>query len=218
MEYAEEDYIQLSGIQHFVFCRRQWGLINVDRAWEENLLTAEGRLMHDRAHDPFLKEKRKNVIISRAMPVMSKRMGVSGECDVVEFIQADDGISLNGREGKYKVCPVEYKRGSHKFEDSDRLQLAAQAMCLEEMLLCHIDEGALFYGETKRRERVDITDELRNRVEKLFREMHDDLRLGHIAAPRSDSHCGACSLKDICMPKLAQTPASEYVRKNVEDL
>ena len=92
MEYAEEDYIQLSGIQHFVFCRRQWGLINVDRAWEENLLTAEGRLMHDRAHDPFLKEKRKNVIISRAMPVMSKRMGVSGECDVVEFIQADDGI------------------------------------------------------------------------------------------------------------------------------
>lgn len=218
MEYAEEDYIRLSGIQHFIFCRRQWGLIYVEQAWEENLLTAEGRLMHDRAHDPFLKEKRKNVIISRAMPVMSKRMGVSGECDVVEFVKAEDGISLNGREGKYKVCPVEYKRGSPKTEDSDRLQLAAQAMCLEEMLLCHIDEGALFYGETKRRERIEITDDLRDRVEKAFREMHDELRLGRIAAPVSDARCGACSLKDVCMPKLTKMSASEYIRKNVEDI
>lgn len=218
MEYAEEDFIQLSGIQHFAFCRRQWGLINVEQAWDENLLTAEGRLMHDRAHDPFIREKRKNVIISRAVPVMSRKMGVTGECDVVEFIKADEGISLSGREGKYKVCPVEYKRGVPKLEDSDRLQLTAQAMCLEEMLLCHIGEGALFYGETKRRERVEITSELREKTEKAFREMHEYLRLGRIAAPVSDARCGGCSLKDICMPKLARLSASEYIRKNMEDM
>ncbi len=218
MEYSEDEFIQLSGIQHFVFCRRQWGLINVEQAWEENLLTAEGRLMHDRAHDPFLKEKRKTVIISRAMPVVSKQMGVTGECDVVEFTKADDGISLIGYDGKYKVCPIEYKRGAPKLEDSDRMQLAAQAMCLEEMLLCHIDEGALFYGETRRRERVEITAELRDKTQKAFREMHEYLQLGRIAAPANDARCGACSLKDVCMPKLARLSASEYVRKNVEDM
>ena len=104
MEYCEEDFIQLSGIQHFVFCRRQWGLIHVEQAWDENFLTADGRLMHDRTHDPFIKEKRKNVIISRAMPIVSRRLGVTGECDVVEFIKDADGISLNGYEGKYKVA------------------------------------------------------------------------------------------------------------------
>lgn len=217
MEYAEEDFVQLSGIQHFAFCRRQWGLIVVEQAWEENLLTAEGRLMHDRAHDPFLKEKRRDVIISRAMPVMSRQMGVAGECDVVEFVKADDGISLNGREGKYKVCPVEYKRGAPKAHDADRLQLTAQAMCLEEMLLCHIDEGALYYGETRRREKVEFTEELRERTKKMFREMHDDLRMGRVAAPVADAHCGACSLKEVCMPKLARLSAAEYVRKNVEE-
>ncbi len=218
MEYAEEDFVQLSGIQHFIFCRRQWGLINIAQVWEENFLTAEGRIMHDRAHDPFIKEKRNDVIISRAMPVISRRMGVTGECDVVKFTKADDGITLNGREGKFKVCPIEYKRGSPKADDSDRIQLTAQAMCLEEMLLCRIDEGALFYGETRRRERVEITDELRAKTEKAFREMHDDLRFGRIAAPESHVHCGACSLKDACMPKLARLSVSDYIRLNVEDL
>lgn len=217
MEYSEDDFLQLSGIQHFVFCRRQWGLINIEQVWEENFLTAEGRLMHDRAHDPFLKEKRKNIIISRAMPVISRRMGVIGECDVVEFIGSNDGITLYGLEGKYKVCPVEYKRGTPKSEDSDRLQLTAQAMCLEEMLLCHIEEAALFYGETRRRETVTITTELRDRTEKIFREMHEDLRLGHISAPVSTAHCGACSLKDICMPKTVQLSVSEYLRLNLEE-
>lgn len=217
MEYAEEDFLQLSGIQHFAFCRRQWGLIHIEQVWEENFLTAQGRLMHDRAHDPFVKEKRKGVIISRAMPVVSRRMGVTGECDVVEFAQADDGISLGGN-GRYKVCPVEYKRGSTKADDSDRMQLAAQAMCLEEMLLCRIDEGALFYGETRRRERVAITDELRDKTERAFREMHDAVRLGRVAPAVASARCGACSLRDVCMPKLARLSAAQYVRDNMEDL
>lgn len=218
MEYSEEELIQLSGIQHFVFCRRQWGLINVEQAWEENFLTAEGRLLHDRTHDPFIKEKRGSVIISRAMPVISRRMGVTGECDVVEFQRADDGITLSGREGRYKVCPIEYKHGVPKMDDSDRMQLTAQAICLEEMLLCRIEEGALFYGETRRRERVAITDELRDKTEKAFREMHEALRLGRIAAPVPSARCNACSLKEICMPKLNRSSAAEYVRENVEGL
>ena len=109
--YREEDFLQLSGIQHFVFCRRQWALSYIEMQWQENVRTAEGRILHEKAHDPSLKEKRGDLLIVRAMPVHSREMGVSGECDVVEFHKAPEGISLAGREGTYIAIPVEYKRG-----------------------------------------------------------------------------------------------------------
>lgn len=102
MEYKEEDYLMLSGIQHFAFCRRQWALIHIERVWEENLRTVEGSLMHERCHDTYLSECRGEVILSRAMPVFSASMGVSGACDVVEFHKSAQGISLPGRKGCYK--------------------------------------------------------------------------------------------------------------------
>ena len=154
MEYREEDFLMLSGIQHFCFCQRQWALIHIDMLWEENLRTAEGEIMHDKCHDSMSSESRGDILISRGLPVFSRAMGVSGECDVVEFIRDDNGISLSGREGRYKVYPVEYKHGSPKEHNADVFQLCAQAMCLEEMLVCEISEGALFYGETKRRTKV----------------------------------------------------------------
>ena len=112
--YDEDDYLQLSGIQHFAFCRRQWALAYIEMQWQENVRTVEGKILHENAHNPGLKEKRGDLLIVRAMPVHSREMGVSGECDVVEFHRVKEGISLNGKEGLYRVVPVEYKRGETK--------------------------------------------------------------------------------------------------------
>lgn len=145
MEYNEDSYLMLSGIQHFAFCRRQWALIHIDDVWAENERTTEGKILHDNAHDAYRSESRGEVIISRAMPVFSRTPGLSGECDVVEFRKnAEQGISLRGKGGYYTVSPVEYKRGAPKESLCDILQLTAQAMCLEEMLCCTISEGALY--------------------------------------------------------------------------
>lgn len=202
MEYSEEDFLLLSGIQHFCFCQRQWALIHIDMLWEENLRTVEGEIMHEKCHDNSLAESRKNVIISRGMPVFSRRLGISGECDVVEFIKSSDGITLNGREGLYRVYPVEYKHGKPKSDNSDILQLCAQAICLEEMTMCKIDEGALFYGETRRRQKVMFTDELRSEVEKNFELMHQYMKSSYIPKVKQTKACNACSLKNLCLPKL----------------
>ncbi len=201
MEYAEDDYLMISGIQHFKFCRRQWALIHIEQQWAENEHTVTGELMHKKVHDPYLAEKRKDTIIARALPVASRVMGVSGECDVVEFRRCEDGIRLHGHRGLYSVYPVEYKKGKPKQTDEDRLQLAAQAMCLEEMFCTQIPEGAIFYGETRRREPVEITDELRQEVQSIFREMHGYYDRQYTPRVKYSKSCNACSLKNNCLPK-----------------
>ena len=172
MEYAEDDYLMISGIQHFKFCRRQWALIHVEQQWAENEHTVIGELMHKKAHDPYLTEKRKDLLVVRALPVSSRTMGVSGECDIVEFRKCEDGVKLHGHRGFYSIYPVEYKKGKPKHSEEDILQLTAQAMCLEEMFSTTVSEGAIFYGETRRREVVAITEELKNEVCQIFEEMH----------------------------------------------
>lgn len=172
MEYKEDDYLMISGIQHFKFCRRQWALIHIEQQWAENVHTVVGELMHKKVHDPYLTEKRKDVLITRALPVSSRTLGVRGECDVVEFHKCEDGVRLYGHRGLYQVFPIEYKKGKPKISDEDILQLAAQAMCLEEMFSTVVNEGALFYGETRRREEIMITEELRGQVREMFQEMH----------------------------------------------
>ena len=103
MEYTEDNYLMISGIQHFKFCRRQWALIHIEQQWAENVHTAIGEIMHRRVHDPELREKRKGLIVARALPVSSREMGVSGECDVVEFHLSEDGIQLHGHRGLYSI-------------------------------------------------------------------------------------------------------------------
>lgn len=120
MEYAEDEYLMISGIQHFKFCRRQWALIHVEQQWAENVHTVTGELMHKKAHDPYLTEKRKDTIIVRALPVSSRELGISGECDVVEFQKCEDGIQLHGHRGLYSVFPVEYKKGKPKLTEEDQ--------------------------------------------------------------------------------------------------
>ena len=172
MAYKEDEYLMLSGIQHFKFCRRQWALIHIEQQWSENVHTVIGELMHKKVHDPSVKEKRKETLLVRALPVSSKELGVSGECDLVEFHKCEDGITLSGHRGLYSVFPVEYKKGKPKITDEDKLQLTAQAMCLEEMFSTTISEGALYYGETRRRENITFSQELRDEVKEIFQEMH----------------------------------------------
>jgi CRISPR-associated exonuclease Cas4 len=211
----EDDYLQLSGIQHFAFCRRQWALIHIEEVWNENLRTVEGRIMHERAHDSFFSEKRGDLLITREMPIQSNEMRVSGKCDIVEFHVDPTGVTLHGRDGLWLPCPVEYKRGSPKVNDTDRLQLCAQAMCLEEMLLCpEIETAYLYYGETRHRETVELEKELRETVRNMFSEMHEYYARRYTPRVKMTKACNACSLKDTCLPRMPQTGHS--VRKYID--
>ena len=208
----------LSGIQHYAFCRRQWALIHIEKQWEENVRTVEGNLVHERAHDKLLSEVRGNIIISRGMPVFSASLGTSGECDVVEFHKCRDGITLTGRDGKYKVVPIEYKRGREKEDDSDLLQLAAQAICLEEMLCCSIPLGYMYYHETRRRSEISIDIELRKKVGEMFSEMHQMLERRYTPKVKRTKKCNACSLKNICLPQLCSNPSvHDYISKVITE-
>ena len=172
MIYQDEDFLQLSGLQHFKFCRRQWALIHVEKQWAENYRTTDGAIMHENAHDGSFTESRGDLVITRDMRVFSRTLGVSGACDVLEFHRGETGIPLKGREGLWQPYPVEYKRGKPKEGTEDALQLCGQAMCLEEMLCCEIPRGALYYGEPRRRTEVDFTPALRQEVRALLEEMH----------------------------------------------
>ena len=202
-EYDEEDFLQLSGIQHFVFCRRQWSLIHIEHQWRDNLRTVEGNIVHEKCHDEDFIEKRGDLLVCRGMRIFSRSLGLSGQCDVVEFSQGDDGATLYGREGLWRPCPIEYKRGKPKPDDADILQLCAQAICLEEMFCCEIAEGYLYYDEIHRRERVEIS-EYRQRVIDVVTEMRHYFACGYTPKAKSGRKCGQCSLKDICLPKMSK--------------
>lgn len=207
--YKEEDFLQLSGIQHFAFCRRQWALAYIELQWQENVRTVEGKLMHLKAHDASAVEKRGDCMISRAMPVRSRELGISGECDIVEFHRGDEGISLTGRNGLYQVVPVEYKRRRPKVTDVDTLQLTAQALCLEEMLCCQIPWGYLYYGETRRRTKVEISKELRDKAKAMFLEMHEYYSRRYTPRVKWTKSCNACSLRDVCLPVLGKKKSAK---------
>ncbi|MDR0913843.1 MAG: CRISPR-associated protein Cas4 [Oscillospiraceae bacterium] len=215
----EDEYLLLSGIQHFNFCRRQWALIHIEEQWSENYLTTEGNLAHERAHNSSLTEKRGDVITARGLKIASKELGLSGECDVVEFHSDPQGVTLQKHKGLYLPMPVEYKRGKPKTDDCDRLQLCAQAMCLEEMLLCTINSGALFYVTQKRREIIDFTPELREKVRKTAAEMHELYRRKHTPKVKTGSFCKSCSLANICLPVLnTYGSAKEYVKNKIREV
>lgn len=216
MSYPESDYLQLSGIQHFSFCRRQWALIDIEQQWRENLRTVEGDILHERAHDESVRERSRDRLSLRGLRVASASLGVSGACDVVEFTRSESGARLAGEEGFWQPYPVEYKRGSSKPGDADRLQLCAQAMCLEEMLGCAVPEGSVFYGETRRRERVALGEELRAEVRRLLAEMHELYRRGYTPKVKPGKHCNACSLKELCLPALCRpNSARAYIQSHL---
>ena len=218
MAYSEDEFLMLSGLQHFKFCRRQWALIHIEQQWAENFRTVDGELMHQKAHDKDSFESRGNLLITRGMSVFSANLGISGECDVLEFIRAENGVTLSGREGRWMPYPVEYKRGSSDIGGAAALQLCAQAMCLEEMLCCIIPEGALYFGETKHRQVVDFTADLREQVKTLLAEMHDLYSRGYTPRVKAKKSCRACSMEQLCLPKLERAGnVSAYLRASLEE-
>lgn len=190
----------------------------IEQQWSDNVRTVEGHLMHNKAHDNSIREKRGNLLISQAMPICSRSMGVSGECDVVEFHRSKNGISLHGEDGVYQVIPVEYKRGKPKIGHEDVVQLAAQGMCLEEMLCCEISYGYLYYGETRHREKIEFSQELRAEVCGMFEEMHRYFEQRFTPKVRYSKACNACSLKDICLPVLGKNKSAvDYIQSHLEE-
>lgn len=218
MTYAKDDILQVSGIQHFVFCRRQWALDHIENSWAENYLTLTGNELHKKTDNPFIKESRKAKFVERAMRINSRRLGLTGICDVVEFIEDPDGVKLFGKHGKYLPIPVEYKRGIKKSDHSDELQLLAEAVCLEEMLYCHLDYGYLYYGRTKHREKIEFTLDLRDELDKTVTEMHHYWEKKYTPRVKPSKKCRSCSLKDICLPELLKSEkASDYIKRRIEE-
>ena len=203
--FSEDDLIQLSALQHLVFCERQCALIHIEQVWSENLFTAEGRIMHDKV-DTANRESRGSIRIEYGVPMRSLRLGLIGQADVVEFHKTGD---------KWIPFPVEYKRGKPKIDDCDRVQVCAQALCLEEMLNVKISEGALFYGQTRRREDVIFDEKLRRETEEAAKKVHVLIESGITPKAEYSKKCKKCSLLELCLPK-ASSKASSYLAKAME--
>lgn len=219
MSYSEGEFLQLSGLQHFKFCRRQWALIHIEQQWADNFRTVDGSLMHQNAHDSDFRESRGDLFITRGVSVFSSTLGVSGQCDVLEYHRNTTGIPIRGKEGFWQPYPVEYKRGSPRADTGDTLQLCGQAICLEEMLCCDIPEGALYYGEIRRRVPVQFTEELRGQVQELLAQMHDLYRRGYTPKVKPSKSCNACSLKELCLPKLMKNRSvATYLKDAMEGI
>ena len=192
--FTEDDFLPISGLQHLHFCERQWGLIHIEQVWEENRLTAEGRVLHERAHSPG-SESRPGLRIVRGLRLHSFQLGLTGQADIVEF---RNNIPF----------PIEYKRGKPKNDSCDEVQLCAQAICLEEMFQTTIEAGAIFYGQPRRRTEVRFTISLRAQTAALAKRMHALQQSGLTPHPVYSKKCENCSLKGICLPRLLEKPQS----------
>ena len=199
----DDEYLLISGIKHFKFCRRRWALVHIEQQWEENALTVSGHLMHETVHDAGFTEKRGRLLLSRGMPIRSDTLRIQGTCDMVELIRDDEtGVSLHGREGRYRIYPVEYKRGKPDENGADLWHLCAEALCLEEMFITDIPEGAVYYGELRRRIPYSFTDELRQNVKNAVMEMNDYMRRGYTPRVKPQKACRSCSMRELCQPEL----------------
>ncbi len=190
--YEEDDLLPLSSLQHLIFCKRQCALMFTEQIWRENRFTVEGRIMHEHVHEEG-KESRGDVRIEHGVPLRSLRLGLIGKTDVVEFHRREDG--------SWRPYPVEYKRGKPKPDDCDKVQLCAQALCLEEMLAVSIPAGAIFYGRTRHRLDVAFDGALRLETEEAARRTHELISSGRTPPPEYSKKCDSCSLVADCLPK-----------------
>jgi len=213
MHDKEKDSLPVSALQHFVFCPRQCALIHIEQEWSENVLTARGRLEHDRA-DSGYKEFRKGKQQISGLYIQSEKLKIHGRIDVLELeeINPDGDLNLPSFhvKGTWRVYPVEFKHGQPKQNDCDRVQLCAQVLCLEEMLSIEIQQASLFYRRIRRREDVVIDQELRDRTRNAINDLHALFKNRTTPAPVNDKRCRACSLKNICMPKRMSVKSVKY--------
>ena len=209
--------IPLSRLSHAGFCLRRAALLTNEQLWSESADTAKGRAEHERVHTQRI-ERRGNTAKLYEFPVFSNSLGVAGKCDCIEAEEDPQGCRISALDFPVRLFPVEYKHGKLRAEREYEVQLCAQAMCLEEMLCCEIPDGALFYGEARRRVRVPFTPELREEVRTDAAQMHDLYRRGRTPQVKPTKSCNACSLKDLCLPRLSRTGSvHDYLRANMED-
>lgn len=208
---AKEDYIPISALQHYAFCPRQCGLIYIDKMWNESYLTAHGRLLHQRVHDESQSDIKDGVMVMRGLALVSHELKIFGEADIVEY-RSDKLGAFN------KPYPVEYKRGRSKVSNCDRVQLCAQAMCLEEMNSCIIPFGAIYYGQPRRRERVEFTSEIREETKSLCYDVHQLYINMIIPKPVYSKQCKSCSIYDLCQPRAINRKVKGYWRDILNDL
>lgn len=192
--YNEEDLVMISALQHLLFCPRQCAFIHIEQQWTENRLTAEGRILHERVHSTG-SESRRKIRVEFDLPIRSLNLGLIGRADIVEFHLRENSI--------WQPLPVEYKRGRPKKDDSDRVQLCAQALCLEEMLDCDVLEGALYYGQKKRRQNIPIDKNLRQLTIDAADRLHALLSSNCTPTPHYSKKCESCSFISQCLPKIA---------------
>ena len=210
----ERPFLNLSGIQKYAFCPRQWALISLEDRWSDNLHTVLGSLFHENAHGGLRAEKRGRTLTVRRLSVCSRELGIAGVCDVVEFIEDKRGVPVFGREGRFRPVPVEYKKGKGMFKEADSLQLCAQAVCLEEMLCCRIGEAFIYYGEPKRRTAIPLDEGLRQKVLACVKGMRALYEGKSIPKPAKKKGCGGCSLAAVCLPELADK-STEYILSHI---
>lgn len=214
MNDTDTDFLPLSALQHFAYCPRQFALIHLEQIWEENRFTAEGQLLHQRVNSGET-ENRGDLHVARTLRLVSHELGLTGVADVVEFHRTEEsGTKLPGRSGRWRPFPVEYKRGRSKADDWDRLQLCAQAFCLEEMLGTAVPEGAIFYGQPRRREAIAIDAGLRHKTRALAGRMHDLWATRRTPSPDPGPQCDHCSLRNSCLPDAAG--AGEYLHRMLD--
>lgn len=201
---TETDTLPLSALQHLAFCPRQCALIHIERQWEENTLTAQGRVLHERAHDAGT-ERRANIRITRSLQLQSRALRLHGVADVVEYHCQPDGT--------WMPVPVEYKRGRPKAEPIDAVQLCAQAVCLEEMHATSVAGGAIFYGQTRRRVDIVFDNALRMETHRLSIALHALIDAGLTPPPEYAPKCRSCSLLELCRPRAVGKSASAHLAR-----
>jgi CRISPR-associated exonuclease Cas4 len=213
--FTEDELLPVSALQHLVFCERQCALIYIEQVWAENAQTVEGHDLHERV-DEGAGETRANLRVARGVPLRSFRLGLAGKADVVELRrvgdgESDQGVILPDVAGRWALFPVEYKRGKPKRSSCDRVQLCAQALCLEEMLSVEIPRGALFYGKTRRRLDVMFDTALRRETERAADRLRHLIGSGITPLARREPKCRECSLLQICMPDASKSSARSYI-------
>lgn len=208
--FGEGELIPLSGLQHLLYCERQFALIHVEQLWDDNVFTVQGTQLH-KLVERRQTELRRGIRIARAVPVRSSRLGVSGRADAIELRPDPSGIAIPGLSGHWSLYPVEYKRGRPKQHRADDVQLCAQALCLEEMLAADVPRGALFYGAVRRRKEVEFDSELRSIVEHAAMRAHELFDKRQTPSARRDSRCDRCSLLQLCQPTAVSRSAQRYI-------
>lgn len=218
--YAEDELLMLSGIQHIAFCQRQWALIHIEKQWAENLRTVEGQILHEKADNPYFRETRGDCVTTRAVPIASFELGLYGVADIIEFIKTDlpqNAVTLPKKQGFWQPNVVEYKRGKPKNIDCDKVQLCAQAWCLEEMFQIKIEKGEIFYGEIRHREEVIFDENSREKTQYFSELMHNIYNTKITPKAFYNKSCKMCSLVDICLPQMPTKSVESYMKKSITE-